>query len=64
VGQYGIKFGAKYDSWVLVVQDKTGATVMKKSSAPYWLPVAEKMSGLKVSAFYDRQLQLNKTVTR
>src|SRR5688500_623399 len=35
----GVRFGAKYDSWVLVVRDATGTIVMKKSSSPNWLPV-------------------------
>ncbi|MDQ3621332.1 MAG: hypothetical protein M3463_02435 [Verrucomicrobiota bacterium] len=53
----GARFGAKYDSWVLVIRDTTGKVILKKSSSPPWLPVADKMNELPVNSFYNRELK-------
>src|SRR5262245_10518404 len=53
----GAIFGSKYDGWVLIVRDGAGKVLMKKSSNPQWLPVAEKLGGLTVGKFYDRDLK-------
>ncbi len=47
------KFGAKYDSYILLVHDSAGKLLLKKSSNPQWLPNAEKIAGLKINSFYD-----------
>jgi len=51
------RFGAKYDAWVLVVRDAAGKVILKKSSAPTWLPVAEQMNTLNENSFYGRDLK-------
>jgi len=53
----GAKFGSQYDSWVLVVRDKDGKVLLKKSTSPSWLPVAEKLGELKKDSFYERDLK-------
>lgn len=53
----GVRFGARYDSWALIVKDHAGVVVARKASIPAWLPVLEKMSDLQVSHFYDRTLK-------
>lgn len=53
----GAKFGSQYDSWVLVVRDKDGKVLLKKSTSPTWLPVADKLGGLQKDSFYERDLK-------
>jgi hypothetical protein len=52
------RFGAKYDGWVVVVRDEAGTVLMKKSTSPMWLPVAEKLSDLTVGKSYNRDLKV------
>lgn len=54
----GVRFGARYDSWVLVVRDSADEVIFKKSTSPPWLLVADKMGALNANAYYDRNLKL------
>lgn len=51
------RFGAKYESWALVVRDSTGAVVMKKASLARWLGVAEKLKDLTPKRYYSADLK-------
>jgi hypothetical protein len=53
----GARFGSKYDGWVLVVRDSTGKVIMKKSTNPSWLPVAEKLGTMPVKSYFDQNLK-------
>jgi len=54
----GVRFGAKYDGWVLVVRDSTNKVLLRKASSPAWLTVADEMGELKVQGYYDRNLKM------
>jgi hypothetical protein len=56
------RFGAKYDGWVVVVRDESGAVLMKKSTSPMWLQIVEKLGELQVGKSYDRDLKPVPTV--
>jgi len=58
----GIKFGSKYEGWVLLVHDAGGKLLTKKASSAAWLPVAEKVNTLSVGKFYGRDLKPNTKV--
>jgi len=58
----GIKFGSKYEGWVLLVHDAAGKLLTKKASSAAWLPVAEKLPTLAVGKFYSRDLKPNTKV--
>ena len=51
------KFGARYDSWAMLVRDSAGSVLMKKSSAPTWQPLLEKLGELQTGENFDRQLR-------
>jgi len=53
----GAIFGAKYDSWVLVVRDGAGKMIFKKSSNTQWQAVADKLSTLSTGKYYDHDLK-------
>jgi len=52
----GVRFGARYDGWVLVVRDEMDNIIMKKGSAPTFLPVADKLHTITPGKFYDKTL--------
>jgi hypothetical protein len=51
------KHGAKYDAWVCVVRDSSGKVLMKKTSLPSWLPVADRLNEMSLGKSFDRQLK-------
>jgi hypothetical protein len=50
----GLRFGFRYEGWVLQLYDSTGAVVLVKASVPTLAKNAAKISGLTVGKSHDR----------
>ena len=50
----GARFGYEYEGWLLRVRASDGALVLVKSSIPSVLKMADKVTGLKVNGYYER----------
>ena len=53
----GLKFGYKYDGWILVVKDPLGQLALAKSSIPTLEKMPTQLGSLKQNGCYDKQLK-------
>ena len=51
------RFGSQYHAWVLVIRDKTGGILLKKTSVPAWLAIADKVGAMGTGQYFDRTLK-------
>ena len=51
------RFGSQYHAWVLVIRDKVGNILLKKTSVPAWLAIADKMGTMGTGQYFDRTLK-------
>ncbi len=58
-----VKYGYRFDCWILVVKDGTGAILSTKSSPPRFAGLEGKLPGLKEGERYNEKLEpIKKTV--
>ena len=51
------RFGSQYHAWVLVIRDKVGNILLKKTNVPAWLALADKVGTMGTGQYFDRTLK-------